>query len=332
MQAAYLHQTGTPEVVQVGSIPEPTVGPGQVFVRVDVAAINPIDVYIRAGLVSMPLPWPFITGTDFAGVVEAVGPGVSQFQVGQRVWGSNQGLLGRQGSCAEFLCSSEEYVYPALDAVSPEQSAALALTGITAWLGLFQRMPLQPGETLFVHGGTGGVGSLVIQMAKAIGARAITTVGSPAKAELARLLGADVVLDYRQADLTESILAATGGAGVDLYYETQPPSDLDAVVARVRPYGRVVVMAGRAARPAWPNGPFYVKGLAMLGFAMFNIPPEIQRQAAQQIQAWAATGQLRAIIGATYPLAETAAAHRFQEENTLGKAGTLNGKIIVRVR
>src|SRR5207247_3931166 len=124
------------------------------------------------------------TGSDVAGTVEMVGPGVKRCKVGDRVWGSNQGLLGRQGTCAEFVCASEDFFYPTPAGVSDDDAAAVALVGITAHLGLFQRAKLQAGETVFVNGGTGGVGSMVVQMAKAIGAKAIATVGSAEKAQL----------------------------------------------------------------------------------------------------------------------------------------------------
>jgi NADPH2:quinone reductase len=278
----------------------------------------------------MPLPQPVaITGTDFAGVVEAVGPDVSRFRVGDRVWGSNQGLLGRQGTCAEYVCVDQDWAYPIPEGVSEEQAAAAALVGITAHLGLFHRAHLQAGEWVFVNGGTGGVGSMVVQMAKAVGARVITTAGSPEKAALARELGADVVALYKQEDVANIIREATGGRGVHVWYETQPPTDLDRTVELTAPRGRIIVMAGRQARPVFPNGPFYVKNLSLFGFAMFNMTPDEQRVCAEDMNRWLANGQLRAIIGRRFPLQETAAAHRLQEENTLGKSGTLTGKIVI---
>ena len=331
MRAAAFDHTGGAEVVAARELPAPTPGPGQLLVRVAWAALNPIDVYLRAGLIGVPANSPQITGSDFAGVVEAVGEGVAGFAAGHLVWGSNLGLAGRQGSCAELAVVPAEYAYPLPEGVAPELAAASALVGITAHLGLFHRTNLRSGETVFVHGGAGGVGSMVVQMAKLAGARVVATAGSAEKLDLVRSLGADAALDYRDPDLTAQILAATGGKGADVYFETQPPSDLDAVVARTAPEGRVVVMAGRAARPVLPNGPFYVKGLQLIGFAMFAAPPDRQRAAAGQIGAWLAAGRLKPLIGRTFDLAEASAAHALQEANTLGKAGTLRGKILVRV-
>src|SRR5437879_19214 len=182
MKAAFLETTGAPEVIRYGDLPTPTPQAGEILIKVGAAALNPIDLYIRSGLVSMPLPKPFVSGCDVAGTVTALGPGVKNFKVGARVWGSNQGLLGRQGTSAEFVCASEDWFYPTPAGVSDQDAAAAALTGITAHLGLFRCARLQAGETVFVNGGTGGVGSMVVQEAKAFGAKVITTVGSPDKA------------------------------------------------------------------------------------------------------------------------------------------------------
>jgi NADPH2:quinone reductase len=278
----------------------------------------------------MNLPKPAITGTDFAGVVDSVGPGVTRFNTGDRVWGSNQGLLGRQGTCAEFVCVDEVWAYPSPRSVNDEQAAAAALVGITAHLGLFNRARLQAKEYVFVNGGTGGVGSMVVQMAKAAGARVIATAGSAEKAARARELGADHAIDYKTEDVAAKVKEATGGKGIDVWYETQPPGDFDRTVDLMAMRGRIVVMAGRQARPVLPNGPFYVKGLSLLGFAMFNMTAVEQQACADDINRWMAKGSLRALIGQGFPLSRTAAAHQLQEDNTLRKAGTLTGKIVIR--
>jgi NADPH:quinone reductase len=329
MKAAFFETIGTPDVIRAGELPTPEPKPDEIRIKVLAASINPIDTYIRSGAAPMPLPTPAITGTDFAGVVDAVGSGAKVFRPGQRVWGSNQGLLGRQGTCAEFVCVEEKWAYPTPEGVADEQAACGALVGITAHLGLFHRAKLTQGETVFVNGGTGGVGSMVVQMAKAVGAKVICTVGSDEKAAQARKLGADVVVNYKTDDLAARVKEATEGKGVSVWYETLPPSDFDRTVDLMVPRGRIVVMAGRAARPAFPNGPFYVKGLSLLGFAMFNMTAEEQRACAEDINRWHAAGKLSVLIGARIPLAKTAEAHQLQEDNTLRKAGTLTGKILV---
>src|SRR5262245_16202880 len=143
MKAAFLEEPGPPEVLRVGEFPTPNPKDDEVLIRTAVAALNPIDTYIRSGMVKMPLPKPFITGSDVAGTVTAVGPSAKRWKVGDRVWGSNQGLLGRQGTCAEFVCASESWFYPTPAGVDDRSAAAVALVGITAHLGLFRCARLQ---------------------------------------------------------------------------------------------------------------------------------------------------------------------------------------------
>jgi len=329
MQAAYFNEPGPPEVIQYGELPTPTPQAGEVLVKVGAAALNPVDTYIRSGAVAMPLPKPFIPGCDLAGTVEAVGPGAQRFQKGDRVWGSNQGLLGRQGTFAEYAAVREDFLYPTPAGVSDETAAAAALTSITAHLGLFRCAKLQAGETVFVNGGTGGVGSMVVQMAKAVGAKVITTVGSAEKAEQCRQWGADCVINYKTEDVDARIKAFTADQGVNVWYETQREPDFLRTVPLLAAWGRMVVMAGRQAQPLFPVGPFYVKGCALFGFAMFNVPAAEQRPCAEDINRWLADKKLQPIIGKRFKLSEAAAAHRLQEENTLHKAGSLTGKIVL---
>jgi NADPH2:quinone reductase len=329
MKAAYLETTGAPEVLKYGDLPTPVPKEKEILVRVAAAGLNPIDTYLRAGAVNMPMPKPFVTGSDVAGTVEAVGPGVSLFQVGDRVWGSNQGLLGRQGTCAEYVCSSEDWFYAIPPGVSEQDAAAVALTGITAYLGLFQYARLTLGETVFVNGGTGGVGSMVVQMAKAIGAKVITTVGSAEKAALCHSWGADCVLNYKTDDVPARVKEFTRGQGVNVWYETQRDPDLIKTVDLLARRGRMVLIAGRQAQPILPVGPFYTKDLSLFGFAMFNATPEEQRACAVEINRWLGEKKLLPMIGKIFPLFETAAAHRLLEENTTHKVGTLSGNVVL---
>jgi NADPH2:quinone reductase len=330
MRAAYYETTGAPEVIQYGELPRPTPQAGEVLVKVGAAALNPIDTYLRAGAVKMSLPRPFIPGCDLAGTVEAVGPGVHRFKVGDRVWGSNQGLLGHQGTFAEYASVREDWLYPTPTGVPDTVAAAGALVGITAHLGLFRCAQLQPGEVVFVNGGTGGVGSMVVQMAKAAGAQVITTVGSADKAALCRSWGADQVLNYKTDDVPAGIRGFTKGRGVNVWYETQREPNLARMVELTTQRGRLVIIAGREAQPIFPIGPFYTRDMSLFGFAMFNASAEEQRRCAEDINRWLGDRKLHVQIGRIFPLAETAAAHRLQEENTLHKAGSLTGKIVVQ--
>jgi NADPH2:quinone reductase len=317
MKAAYIDQTGPPEVIQYGELSAPEPKAGEVLVKVGAVSVNPIDTYIRAGMVTMPIPKPYIVGCDLAGVVERVGEGCRRFKVGDRVWGSNQGLLGRQGTFAEYAAVSEEFLYPIATNVPDTEAAAAALVGITAHLGLFRCAGLQRDEVVFVNGGTGGVGSMVVQMAKAIGARVITTVGSAEKAALCRGWGADGVLNYKVDDVAEGVKKLTDGQGVDVWYETQREPDFLKAIPIIRRRGRMVIMAGRQAQPIFPVGPFYTKDLSLFGFAMFLATPAEQRTCAEDMNRWSAEGKLRVLIGRTFKLSQTAESHRLQEANTL---------------
>jgi NADPH2:quinone reductase len=332
MKAAYINQTGPPEVIQVGELPDPLPRPSEVLVRVIASAVNPIDTYIRSGAVAMELPMPFIPGCDFAGVVERVGTEVDSFAPGDRVWGSNQGLLGRQGTLAELAVVNQQWVYPIPDGVSDEAAAAGALVGVTAHLGLVRGARLAAGETVFVNGGSGGVGQAVIQLAKALGARVIATAGSDEKLALCRALGADAAVSYREDDLAGAAAAVLPGfQGANVWWETTRQPDFDRIFACLAADARVVVIAGRDARPEFPVGPFYVKGLSLHGFAMFNASPDAQRAAADDINRHLASGAYRPRIDRVMPLDQAAEAHRLQEANTLHGAGTLAGKIVVKI-
>src|SRR5262249_38500974 len=189
---------------------------------------------------------------------------------------------------------------------------------------------LRSGETVYVPGGSGGVGSMVVQMAKAVGARAATSAGSPERVELCKSLGADLALNYKSDDIPAK-LREFSSEGIDVWYETQREPNLEVSVPLLRKRGRMILMAGRAAKPALPLGSFYPRDCSLLGLAMFNATAEEQKAAADDIVRWAESGQLKAHVGRVFPLAEAAEAHKFLEQNTLEKAGTLSGKVVIAI-
>lgn len=337
MQAAYILETGGPEVIRFGDIPQPSLGPGQVRVAVKWVAVNPIDTYIRGGANFWPLPQPFIIGCDMAGEVlematnVAAVPGGQSLEIGQHVWCTNQGLLQRQGTFAQQVVVDAQWLYPLASHVPCDVAASMALVGVTAHLGLFREANLQAGQTVCVIGGTGGVGSLVVQLAKLAGARVIATGSSDQKVARCIELGADVAINYRQHDLQQAILEHTAGQGVNVFWETRREPDFDLAIAVLAERGKMIVMAGRDARPSFPVGPFYVKGCQVHGFVMFKATPAEMQVAGLAISQALANGQLQAQIGARFPLSEAAAAHRLQEANTLQHADTLTGKIVLEV-
>jgi NADPH2:quinone reductase len=329
VKAAHVTQPGPAETILYGDLPAPRPGPSQCLVKIAAVAVNPIDTYVRKGMVKMALPLPFIVGCDLAGAVVETGADVKRFKIGDRVWGSNQGLFGRQGTFAEFAAVDEGWLYPIPDRIRDEDAAAVALVGITAHLGLMRNARLKSGETLFVNGGTGGVGSTVVQMAKAIGAKVITTAGNDDKVKRCRELGADLAVHYQNENVDEAI-KSFAPAGVNVWWETLREPNFERIVGHLAQRGRMIVMAGRDARPQFPVGAFYTKDCALHGFAMFNASSDEQRAAAEGINRWLVEGKLRANIDRVLPLAQTALAHRLQEENTIGNAGTLAGKIVLK--
>ncbi|MEO1525142.1 MAG: NADPH:quinone reductase [Planctomycetota bacterium] len=324
MKAAYLTETGSPDVIQFGDLEDPIAGPGQVLIETKAVSVNPIDTYVRAGKVAFELPQPFVPGCDAAGVVAAVGEGVDSFEAGDRVWCTNQGLLGRQGTFAEKIAIDSSWCFPLPNSVDFETAAANALVGVTAHLGLFRSARLEPGETVLAIGGTGGVGSMVVQMAKAAGATVITTGGSAEKCERAISLGADHAIDYSQESIGEAV-KRIAPAGVNVYWETRRDPDFELAIDVLSQRGRMVLMAGRDARPEFPVGPFYVNELSLHGFVMFKATAIEMKRCAKDMRKWMKKGKLRASIAHRLPLSQAAEAHRLQE------TGDVGGKIVLTV-
>jgi len=329
MKAAFIHQTGPPEVIVYGELPAPKPTRTQCLVRVAAVDVNPIDTYLRSGAVPAKLSFPWIPGRDLAGTVVETGAGARRFKVGDRVWGTNQGTDGRPGTSCELAAVDERWLYPIPAGVSEAEVVAVSLVGITAHLGLVRDARLRAGEVLFVNGGSGGVGSSVVQMAKIIGARVITTAGSEAKVKICRELGADLAINY-QAEDVDAAIKAFAPEGIDLWWETLREPSFERTIPLLARRGRMVVMAGREARPVFPVGPFYVKDCSLHGFAMFNASAREQRSAAESINRWMAEGKLKARIDRVLPLAQAAEAHRLQEESTIRKSGALAGKLVLQ--
>ena len=329
MKAAYINQTGGPENIIYGDLPDPALSPAQCLIKVAAVDVNPVDLYIRSGAVPAKLNFPYILGRDLAGKVVATGANVKRFKIGDRVWATGQGWDGRQGTFSELAAIDEIWLNKMPGNVTDEDIAAISLVGVTAHVGLVSRAKLQAGETLFVNGGTGGVGSSVVQMAKILGARVITTVGSDEKAAKAREFGANVVINYKTQDVAEAIKKAAPH-GVNVWWETLREPDFEKTFSLLATHGRMIVMAGRDARPVFPVGLFYSKNLSVLGFVILNSAIEDLQAAAQDINDWMSAGKLKAQIDRVMPLSQAAEAHRLQADSTIKKTGTLAGKIVLK--
>jgi NADPH2:quinone reductase len=329
MKAAFINQTGTSDVIIYGDLPAPKLTKRQCIVKVGAVDVNPIDTYIRSGAIPAKLSFPFVLGHDLAGTIVETGASVKGLKAGDRVWATNQGTDGRQGTFAEFAAVDQRWLNPTPAGVSDEDIVALSLVGITAQIGLVRYANLKAGGILFVNGGSGGVGSCVVQMGKILGARVITTSGTTEKVELCRKLGADLALNYKTEDV-DGAIKAFAPKGVNVWWETLREPNFDRTVGLLAMRGRMIIMAGRDARPAFPVGPFYVKDCSLHGFAMFNASIREQHAAANAINRWVTEGKLKARIDRILPLSKAAEAHRLQEESTIKQSGALAGKIVLK--
>jgi NADPH2:quinone reductase len=244
MKAAYINQTGGPEVIIYGDLPDPKPTANQCLIKVAAVDVNPVDLYIRSGMVPAKLRFPYILGRDLAGKVIATGEAVKRFKIGDRVWATGQGAGDRQGTFSELAAIDESWLNHLPGNVTEEDIVAISLVGVTAHTGLVTKAKLKGGEVLFVNGGTGGVGSSVVQMAKVIGARVITTVGSDEKAARAKELGADVAINYKTENVAEAIKKAAP-QGVNVWWETLREPDFEKTFSLMAQNGRMIVMAGR---------------------------------------------------------------------------------------
>jgi NADPH2:quinone reductase len=329
MKAAYIKQTGPPEVIVYGELPAPKPRRTECLIKVGAVDVNPIDTYIRGGLIPAKLTFPYILGRDLAGTVVETGAGVKRFNAGDRVWATGQGTGNRNGTFAEFAAVDERWLFLIPEGVSDEAIVAVSLVGTTAHLGLLRNAKLRAGENLFVNGGSGGVGSCVVQIAKILGARVITTAGSDEKVKLCRELGADVAVNYKTQDVGAAI-REFAPEGVNVWWETLREPDFEKVFPLLAMRGRMVVMAGRDARPVFPVGPFYTRDCSIHGFAMFNATAREMRAAGMDLNPWMAEGKLKAHIDRVLPLSQAAEAHRLQEASTIKKAGLLSGKLVLK--
>jgi NADPH2:quinone reductase len=317
MRAIRIHEHGGPEKLVLDEIPAPVPGAGELRLRVEAAGLNFIDTYKRSGL--YPVTLPHTVGQEAAGVVTAVGPGVTDFRLGDRV--ASAAVVG---ACADEALAAAAQVVAVPAGVTSAQAAAVMLQGLTAHYLTTDTWPLRPGETALVHAAAGGVGLLLVQLAKRRGARVLATVGDDAKAALAREAGADAVCVYAREDFAAAARAFTGGRGVDVVYDGVGRATWEGSLASLRPRG-LLASFGNASGPVPPVAPLVLSQRGSLfltrpTLAHYVATPAELRARAADLFAWLADGSLRVRIGATFPLAGTADAHRALEARaTTGK-------------
>ena len=317
MKAIRFHQHGGPEVLVYEDAPAPEAGPGEAVVHIEAIGLNYIDTYHRDGL--YPVELPCIPGVEAAGTVARVGDGVEDVQVGDRV-----AYAGALGAYAEEAAVAADRLVPLPDEVSFEIGAAAMLQGITAHYLSHGSYALGKNDTALIHAGAGGVGLLLIQMAKRRGARVLTTVSTEEKEQLARGVGADEVIRYTECDFAAEVMSLTDGRGVDVVYDSVGKTTFDQSLDVLRPLGYLVLF-GQSSGPVAPVDPGILNTKGSLFLTRPTMAHYIPTRAALleragDVLGWISSGELNLRIGDRFALAETAAAHRaLQGRKTTGK-------------
>jgi len=312
MNAVRFHEHGGPELLTVDDIERPTPGPDELLVEVEAAAVNPVDTYFREGAYD-PAELPWIPGSDCAGTVAAVGEN-ADYAVGDRVFATGLGN-GRQGTAAEYAVVPESHLAHLPDSIDFETGAAVALVGVTAFQSLIEACSLEPGERALIHGGSGGVGHIAVQLAAATGAR-VTTTASPQYHDQLLELGADAVFDYRRDDLADALVEA-GRPDVVLDHRLDDYLSLDTDVAA---HGARIAAIGNTDSAATfedvPN--CRAKALSVHHVSMFNTPDF--GAVLSRLAVLLADGDITVEIARRYDLEDVARAHRdVLNESVLGK-------------
>ncbi len=333
MKAVILNAAGGIEKLQVQEVPMPSLpSPEHLRVRLHAAGVNPVDYKMRHKGGLQPDKLPIILGCDGAGVVERIGEKVTRFQVGDPVYFYNGGIgAGVPGNYAEYTCIHEEYAAAKPAALTMQEAAALPLAWITAWEALVDRAHLAAGQKLLIHAGTGGVGHLAIQLAKQLGAQVATTVSSSTKAALAHELGADLCIDYQQADFVQAVLGWTQQKGADLVFDTVGGETFCRSMHATKVYGQVVTLLEYPCNAeAWKIAK--LRNLCISHEMMLT--PEImglheariaQRKMLDQASAWVTDGVLRVNVAQVLPLEQAGIAHQQLE------TGHTTGKLVLQI-
>lgn len=309
-KAVFVHEHGGPEVLRVEERQVPAPGPGEVTVRHRAIGLNFIDVYQRSGLYPMSLP--FVAGNEAAGEVTAVGPGVTDVAVGDRV-----AYHGPTGAYAVERNIAAGRLAPLPAGVDFETAAAVTLKGLTAYYLLFMTWPLKAGESTLIHAAAGGVGMLMTQWAKAIGATVLATAGSEAKVEMARAAGADHVINYQEESFSPRVRELTGGRGVDVVYDGVGKATFEGSLDCLRPRGLMVSFGNASGPVSIPNlGVLSTKGSLYLtrpNTGTYLGTTEQLRPAAAAVYSAVQDGTLSVRINQRFQLEDVAAAHRALE-------------------
>lgn len=326
MKAIQMSVVGEADVLRVVDLPLPEPGSNEVRVRLYAAGINPAETYIRSGTYAFFKPdLPYTPGFDGAGVVDKVGDGVTRLRPGDRVFVAAILAKRNTGTYAEMVVCDADAVHPMPESLSFSQGAAIGVPGLTAYRVLFQRARIQPGETILVHGASGGVGLLVVQFARAYGAHVIGTAGSEEGLELLRTNGAHEVLNHSEQGYMDQVEHLTNGHGADVIVEMLANVNLEEDMKVLARYGRVVIVGSRGSLEFTPRLAM-TKEADVLGTALWNTPHAEYTASIYGLAAALEAGTLNPVIGREYPLEQAVQAHI----EIINQKGT-RGKMILRI-
>ena len=315
MRAMVLPRFGGPDLFELRAVERPSPGPGEILVRVIASDTNPVDAKLQANGSWANLVPPVVLGYDVAGIVDEVGPGVHDLAAGDEVWYTPEIFGNPHGSYAEYQVVPTRLVAPKPKGLSFVEAAAVPLAGGTAWEAVIRRLALRPGETVLIHGGAGGVGSFAVQFARAAGARVLATA-SAGNLDLLRELGADLAIDYRSENVTEIVLAETGGTGADAAFDIEGTDRVARCLPALRPGGRVACILP-------PQGDLtllYQRNVALHGVFLTR-----ERRRLEEMCPLFERGQARPIIDQVLPLEEVRHAHERLD------SGHGRGKIVLAI-
>jgi NADPH:quinone reductase len=309
MRAILAREFGGPEVLELADVPDPAAGRGEVRVRVHAIGVNPYDTYMRAGGYAIKPDLPYTPGADAAGVIDQVGADVSQWKAGDRVYVSGTAAGKAHGAYAEYVVCTPEQVHRLPNRISFTQGAGLFVPYVTAWRALFGRANTRAGDTVLIHGASGGVGVAATQFAVAVGATVIGTAGSDDGLAVVRAQGAHHAISHRQAGYLDEITKVSGGRGPDVILEMLANVNLDHDLTVIAPGGRIAVIGNRGRVEIDPRK-IMTKDVSVFGLALWGIPQDEVRRAHLAIVAGLESGALNPVVGTEMPLQDAALAHR----------------------
>jgi NADPH2:quinone reductase len=308
MQAILVREFGGPEVLQLSEVSEPVPGPGQVLVRVHAVGVNPFDTYMRTGNYATKPPLPYTPGADGAGVVEAVGTGVESITVGSRVFFGGTATHKAYGAYAQRVVCEAHQIHRLPDRLSFGQGAGVGVPYVTAWRALNDRARLQPGETVFIHGASGGVGLAATQIARALGATIIGTASTPEGMNVVREQGAHHVFNHKDAGYLDAVKEATGGRGPDVILENLANVNLDNDLTALAFGGRITIVGNRGRIEIDPRK-IMSKDAVVTGMALWNTGAGDWARAYRALAAGLEAGFLTPLVATEPPLAQAARSH-----------------------